>query len=328
MQLSYTEHSTILYERNKLRAIDANIAETLGQLAGESVDLENVSESLAQVYSEAVEDNVKELISSFESTYGMRFDKAGLDAIIASGGKNKMSGSTLHYMYAQWYFNSIESFFHQHTEALIAGATLPDIVSLVEAFEEIFSLVALANRIKLYMLTPKMRKKAKYAYLKRSPLPFGGVTSEALSASCRAYFKGLPKSGVDVRERRYNVNPTHLAAARCVEEVQGIIGSATENVSYEKLFEGVEAVRALQRINMNRAATGNTMSKKKTVNEERTIIYLRDKLISVSDEDRFYELYDAPIERYTELGGTVLGELENRIDILKERVSSEINNLK
>lgn len=327
MQLSYSEHSIFFYERSKLVEIDKNIAETLGQLTGESVDLDNVSEGMAQVYSEAVEDNIKELISSFESTYGMRFDRAALDAISLLGGKRKMSGALLHYQYAQWYFNTLESYFALHAEAIISGSVLPDIISLAEAFEEIFSLIAISNRIKLYLVPLKMRTRSKYAHLKRCPLPFGGVTAEALCMLCRSYLKGLPRSGVDVKERRYNVKPVELAAARCAEDIRSIIGQS-DSISYEALCEGVDAVRALQRIHLNREATGEMLSKKKTAIEESAIITLRDSLISVSGEDRFYELFDATVEKYTELGGTVIGELEGRIDGLGERVKLEIDNLK
>ena len=69
------------------------------------------------------------------------------------------------------------------------------------------------------------------------------------------------------------------------------------------------------------------ISRRRSISEEATIIALRDRLISVSSEDRFYELFDAPVEKYVTFGGTVIDEFEKNIERLKDIVKAEIGKL-
>ena len=326
MQLSYSENSILKYETNMARALDKNIVKTVGELAGETVDLNSVSESLVQAYSEVVEENFKSLIDSFENKYGLSFDIAGLNAIDAIAGRGKMRGAAYHYAYAQWYYAAIEKLSSAHLARLIGGAELPDLISMIYDFEEICSAHALSNRVKYYLVPEKKRKSGKFAYLGRCSLPYGAVNSEALTSVCRAYFKDLPKSGIDSKMLQFNAKPSALAAQRCTVMVEGLIGGS-DSISYEVLFEGVEAVRTLQCLHFLREETGNTISHGRSLREEATIIALRDRLISVSSEDRFYELFDAPAERYVTFGGTVIDEFENNIERLSDIVKAEIGKL-
>ena len=158
-------------------------------------------------------------------------------------------------------------------------------------------------------------------------MPYGAVNSKAVDYVCRNYFNELPKNGVDSKCIRFDIDPTAMAAGRCAEYLNTLVRDDEHRMSYDSLSEAVEAIKALQRISLGRIAAGKALSRKNAEHEQNMIIYLREKVISKCGEDRFYELYDAPVERYVTLGGTVIDDFEHRSENLTDKIKAIIDSI-